>query len=133
MQTDFEKYQNVLIMTATEKEEYDKLSLDEKDEYNFNLGKHPNWSHQQLMTKVAISRTTTTIVDETPEDIDVDDPKFMALVLKGAKDFLESIGCVATDIIKLIDNALGLLANIIDAGINYVGDKLKQFWNWLNG
>lgn len=28
MQTDFEKYQNVLIMTATEKEEYDKLSLD---------------------------------------------------------------------------------------------------------
>ena len=120
-------------MTIAENEEYNKLSLDEKDEYDFNLKRHPNWSHQQVMAKVAIARTTNTMVDETPGDIKPDDPKIMAQILKGAKDFLESIECVAGDIIKLIDNALGLLASIIDAGINYVGDKLKQFWNWING
>ena len=122
-------------MTTEELETYNKLTSEQMSVYDFTKGQHPNWNHQQIMAKMSIGCVIDDKIGNGGGTVEIkpDDPAFMQEVLTGAKRILSDLGCVAGDIINLIDNALGMLANIIDAGINYVGDKLKQFWNWLNG
>ena len=122
-------------MTTEELEIYNKLTPEQKANYDFTRMHHPNWSHQQIITKVSIGTVIDNKICQGGGGLDINggDPIFWQEVLIGAKRIIEGLGCVAGDVVKIIDNTLEMLANIIDAGINYVGDKLKQFWNWLNG
>ena len=117
-------------MTYEEQQIYDKLSSDKKDDYNHLRSKHPGWSHNQIMGKLAVSSKIDEIL-ENGGDVNPDDPEFMTEILKGAKEFLINLGIIIDSFFEAIDAALNVLGNIIEAGINFIGDKLKDFWDWL--
>lgn len=117
-------------MTYEEQQIYDKLSSDQKDDYNHFKSQHPGWSHNQIMQKLAIVSKITDILNDGG-DVNPDDPEFMTEILKGAKEFLINLGIIIDSFFEAIDAALNVLGNIIEAGINYIGDKLKAFWDWL--
>lgn len=117
-------------MTYEEQQIYDKLSSDQKDDYNHLRSKHPGWSHNQIIQKLAVDDKITKILEDGG-DVNPDDPQFMSEILKGAKEFLLNLGIIIDSFFEAIDAALNVLDNIIEAGINYIGDKLKTFWDWL--
>ena len=117
-------------MTYEEQQIYDKLSSDKKDDYNHLRSKHPGWSHNQIMGKLAVSSKIDEIL-ENGGDVNPDDPEFMTEILKGAKELLINLGIIIDSFFEAIDAALNVLGNIIEAGINFIGDKLKDFWDWL--
>lgn len=117
-------------MTYEEQQQYAKLSSDQKDDYNHFRSKHPGWSHNQIMQKLAIETKIIDILNDGG-DVNPDDPEIMTEILKGAKEVLLNLGIIIDSFFEAIDAALNVLGNIIEAGINYIGDKLKAFWDWL--
>jgi hypothetical protein len=107
------------MMTAEEREQYNRLPYADREEYDHIARKRPNWSHSQIMTKVGLSHTMDKKIGKG-EDIDPDDPTVIKEILKGAKDFLIGVGLFIADVFEAIDEAL-----------TYVGNKLKEFWDWL--
>lgn len=106
-------------MTTEEREQYNKLSELDREEYDLIKKKHPNWSHSQILTKLGVSVEIGKRL-EKGEDVNPDDPTVIEEILKGAKDFLIGVGLFIADVFEAIDEAL-----------TYVGKKLKDFWDWL--
>jgi hypothetical protein len=120
-------------MTQEEQYIYNNLSSSNKEYYDFILKQHPTWTHDKIMIKIGVDDKIGDMLDgEGAVNINIENEQVQKEILQGAKHFLLSIGCVAGGIISIIDNVLDLLSNIIDGTIDYVGDKLKKFWNWLN-
>jgi len=57
---------------------------------------------------------------EKGEDVNPDDPSVLVEILNGAKKFLIGVGVFIAEVFDAIDEAL-----------SYVGNKLKDFWDWL--
>lgn len=123
-------------MTNEQQQQYDSLPYSGREEYDWVKSRHPSWSHQQIMTKVAIS-----ISIEDPDegilgkrgqtDINPKEPKIMEAILKGARNFLTGAGIFISEVFSAIDDALDTLGDLIVSGASYVGNKLKDFWDWL--
>lgn len=117
-------------MTREEKRQYDSLSYEERQEYDYLRNKHPNWSHKQIMTKFALDKNINVAIDNGAEDVE-NNPEIIKIILSETKNMLERLGCFFEDVFEVIDNALDTLTDLIDRGICYVGEKLAEFWNWL--
>lgn len=122
-------------MTDTEREQYNKLSQREKEEYEYQKKKRPNWSHNQIYLKVIMDRQTEVVIDQKGGTVDpktlVQDPVFLKQVLEGTKRTLIQLGVFIGEVFEAIDNALTNLGYLIMSGVRYIGDKLKDFWDWL--
>lgn len=126
-------------MTYEEQQEYNKLPEEIKAAYNYEKSRHPGWGHSQILAKATIGHNfdiqiengNLDVTKKNPDGtIDVP-PDLMAVILKGAKEVLLNLGIIIDSFFEAIDAALNVLGNIIEAGINYIGDKLKAFWDWL--
>ena len=126
-------------MTYEEQQQYNKLPSDKKEDYNYIKRKHPGWPHEKILGSMELNDHIAIMVEKGKVDvgkrnadgtIDVS-PDLMVEILKGAKEVLLNLGIVLDSFFEAIDAALNVLGNIIDAGINYIGDKLKEFWDWL--
>ena len=117
-------------MTSDEQKQYNSLSYDQRQEYDHIKRRRPNWSHNQIMAKLALDEQTINVVSkghENPED----DPEILREILQGAKSFLIGVGCFIWDVFDAIDEAIDTLTGLIARGISYIGDKLSEFWDWL--
>jgi len=106
-------------MTTEEREQYNKLSELDREEYDLIKKKHPNWSHSQIITKLGVSVEIGKRL-EKGEDVNPDDPTVIEEILKGAKKFLKRCGIIIKEVFEAIDEVL-----------TDVGNKLKDFWDWL--
>lgn len=113
-------------MTDQEIQGYNSLSSEQREDYNYIKRKHPNWSHQQILTKMAFNPDPFIEGNKNPND-----PEVMTEILKAGKQFLIDVGCFVWDVFELIDDAISSLADMIADGINYVGQKISDFWEWL--
>lgn len=122
-------------MTDKEKEEYNNLSLSLQEDYDYEKKKHPNWSHVQIMAKIAIGESLGKTVEEGGGTIDVteleNDPKLLKEVLVGATRVLIEAGIFISAVFDVLDSAISLLGNLVMSGVKYVGNKLSDFWDWL--
>ena len=117
-------------MTSDEQKQYNSLSYDQRQEYDHIKRRRPNWSHNQIMAKLALDEQTINVVSkghENPED----DPEILREILQGAKSFLIVVGCFIWDVFDAMDEAIDTLTGLIARGISYIGDKLSEFWDWL--
>lgn len=117
-------------MTGDEQKQYNSLSYDQRQEYDHIKRMHPNWSHKQIMTKLALDIKTIEVVDRGHENPG-DAPDILREILQGAKSFLIGVGCFVWDVFEAIDEAIDTLTDLIARGISYIGDKLSEFWDWL--
>lgn len=126
-------------MTYEEQQQYDKLSADLKEDYNYLKKKHPNWSHEQIMGKLSIDKKlevwmNTGDLDVTKKGPDGEievPPEIMKEILDGAKSVLTGLGIIIVGFFEAVDKALCVLDSIITSGVKYIGNKLKEFWNWF--
>lgn len=126
-------------MTYEEQQQYNKLSSVLKEEYNHVKRKHPEWPHEKILGNAQMNIQLEDVVDNGGIDVTkigsdgtiVIPPEIMKEILKGTKIVLTNLGIVLYSFFEAIDAAIDVLDNIIEAGINYIGDKLKEFWDWL--
>lgn len=119
-------------MTTEEQIQYNALSSSEREDYDYLRRKHPNWSHKQIMNKLAIEIQVIKVLDKGNTDVDFEDPEILIQILKGAKEFLTRVGCFISDFFEAVDDAIDTLTDLILGGISWVGDALSDFWDWLN-
>lgn len=122
-------------MTDTERQQYNNLTPSQREDYDYQRKKHPNWSHNQIITKVMLENSIVNIVENDdgtrdPETLK-DDPSFLKQVLEGAKDALYEAGIFISEVFEVIDNAITSLGYLIMTGVRYIGNKLSEFWDWL--
>lgn len=117
-------------MTYEEQQQYSSLSYNQKQEYDFIKRTHPNWNHTNILKKLALSIKIEDMMGTGAKDVE-NDPEILKEILLGAKSFLLGIGCFVLDVFEAIDDALDTLTDIIAEGISYVGDQLRDFWDWL--
>lgn len=117
-------------MTDEQRRQYNKLSCDQKEDYDRFQRRHPSWSHENIMARLAIQSTLEQIPVIPQKPIE-EDPEILKEILQGAKDFLISVGCFLWDVFEVIDDAISTLSSLIARGITYIGNKLEEFWDWL--
>lgn len=117
-------------MTGDEQKQYNSLSNVQRQEYDHIKQMHSNWSHKQIMTKLALDIKAIEFVNKGHENPENDPNTFIA-ILQGAKIFLIGVGCFVWDVFEAIDEAIDTLTDLIANGISYIGDKLSEFWDWL--
>lgn len=122
-------------MTEAERQQYNNLSSSLREDYDYEKKKHPNWSHAQIMAKIAIGESLGKTVEEGGGTIDAtglgNDPKLLKEVLEGAKRVLIEADVFISAVFDVLDSAISLLGNLVMSGIRYVGNKLSDFWDWL--
>lgn len=117
-------------MTAQEREEYNRLPKSVQEDYDYNKRKHPNWSHQQLISKIGFESQLDTMVD-SGKDVDPKDPSVLKQILEGTKRFLKRYGIDVGKIMDMIDGAIKSLSRIIDYGLDFLGDLVDGAIGWL--
>lgn len=120
-------------MTQKEQEEYDKLTPELQQDYNYIRSKHPNWGHNQIIAKVTMGPTIDDLLNGggIKEPIGTD-PEIMKLIFEGAKRTLINLGIAIDAVFEALDAAISTLTDLIWQGVKYIGNKLKDFWDWLN-
>lgn len=118
-------------MTFEEQQQYDSLPYEDKLEYDHTRRKHPSWSHEQIINKVAIVHKIEVVTSNGSGNVNPNDPNILKEIFEGAKEFLEDVGIVIGAVFELIDEALTTIGGWISNGIDYIGDKVSQFWDWL--
>lgn len=100
-------------MTAEEQNEYNSLSSEQREEYDYQSKKHPNWDHKKLMIKVGFNGKVDNMI-ETQGDVDVDDKDVMESLVRGVGDWLERT------LPRIWEGVKGLFANILEGIISGV-------------
>lgn len=122
-------------MTDKERDDYYKLPPKQRADYDYYKRSNPNWSHGNIIAKIKIMGKLTEELDDKggimdPEGLS-NDPTFLKRVLEGARDSLYEAGIFISEVFDAIDNAITSLGYLIMTGAKYIGDKLREFWNWL--
>lgn len=112
-------------MTQTEQCEYNKLSLDQKGEYDYQKGKHPDWDHSKLMVKVGFNDKVDSMLEQG-RDVDPDDKDVMQSLVEGVGDWLERTLPRIWEGVKNLFSSI--LEGIISGVIEFFGDVLAAIF-----
>lgn len=126
-----QNYSKFSAMNWEEEQQYNRLSYDARCEYNRLASKYPSWTHKQIMKKLAFEIEIEDVVNKKGENVNLEDPEIMSWILKGVKSFLQGVGVYIQELFEVIDNILDALTEMIYRGITYIGNRLKDFWDWL--
>lgn len=122
-------------MTMTDKElsDYNKLSPQKKELYAFYKNSHPNWSHNQIMMRVAVDDvfdSPSGPINSQGQDAEPT-PEFLREVLERAKDFLKRSDIYIDEVFRALNAAIERLTQLIMQGIKYLGNVLKDIMKEL--
>ena len=114
-----------------ERQHYNSLSKEEREEYDRIKEMKPHWSHNQIMTKLAVNIRMDKSIEQGNEDVDANDPIWWKQILTGSREFLRYFGggTFYSTAIKVIDDALSTLGNMISKGIRKIGDFIDDLFN----
>lgn len=119
-------------MNEEQRRQYDSLTSYQQEDYDRLKSRHPTWSHEEIMARLAIQVSVENVAIPPGRKGPIDkDPEILKEVLQQAKSFLYRAECILSDVFEVIDSAIKTLSDLISRGINYVGDKLSEFWAWL--
>lgn len=118
-------------MTNEERQQYNKLPKNERDNYDYVKRNHPNWTHSQIMTKLAFDKKAGDFIETGPADIDPADTSILKMILKGAKEILKKWNILNSKITEAIDDTISYLSDLIKKGITYLSDILLGPIKWL--
>ena len=113
-------------MTTEERQDYDKLTEQQKEEFDYQCRKHPEWSFKQVMAKLAFEEKVDETVGNGGEDVDVNDPVTWVAILEGVKITLSKFVSIGRAIFVTIDSAITSLKGLILAGIRRIGTVIDD-------
>lgn len=113
-------------MTNEERQDYNKLTKEQKEEFDYQSRKHPDWSFKQVIAKVAFEEKVDTTIDNGGEDPNPQDPTIWLTILEGVKATLSKFKSIGRSIFIAIDSAITSLKGLIRAGIQRIGDVIDN-------
>lgn len=122
-----------MIMTDKERADFEKLSARQKELYSFYKQSHPDWSHNQIMMRLAIDGVLDDPngpVNGLGGDVEPSAP-VLKEILEQAKKFLKDNGIEIDDVIRALNRAIDFLSELIRRGVDYVKDLIRIIMNEL--
>ncbi len=116
-------------MTAEERQDYDKLTEKQKEEFEYQSRKHPDWSFNQVMAKVAFEEKADETINKGGVDPNPQDPNIWLTILEGVRATLTKFKSIGRSIFVAIDSAIASLRGLIRAGIKRIGDLIDDLMN----
>lgn len=117
-------------MTYEEQQQYNKLSYKQQQRYNEYRKDKPHWGHGQIMAKIAFIEKLDKTIDNGGKDVDSNSPVIWKEIFESVKNFLKRID-ISGSIIKMIDQALETLGDLIYRGITSISNAFLKIWDWI--
>lgn len=119
-------------MTAEEKRDYQKLAPKYRNYYDFQQSLHPQWSHFQLMNRVAFQIKIDGFIDDGG-NVDPVDPDFWKTIIgKVDQWFSTTFPNLYNKVRDVFSRISAELSDMIKKGIKVIGDFLERLLNMLN-
>ena len=113
-------------MTQEQRQDYNKLTKSQKEDFDYAKRKHPDWSFTQLMAKVAFEEQTVETIEKGGKNVDPQDPDTWLLILEGVKKTLSRFQSIGQFIFAAIDGAIQTIKGLIWAGVKKVGSIIDN-------
>jgi len=118
-------------MTKEERQDYNKLTKEQKDDFEYHSRKHPDWNFGQVMIKLEFEKKGDDFIGKGGNDVDAEDPDTWITILEGAKQALKKFKSIGNAIFVAIDTAIISLKALIKQGVRRIGDIIKNLKNKL--
>lgn len=113
-------------MTNEECQDYNKLTKEQKEEFDYQSRKHPDWSFKQVIAKVAFEEKVDTTINNGGANVNSKDPTIWLTILEGVRTTLTKFKSIGRSIFIAIDSAITSLKGLIRAGIQRIGDVIDN-------
>ena len=113
-------------MTNEERQDYQNLTKKGKDIFDFQSNMHPEWSFNQVMTKVEFEIKTDVVINKGGKNVNRKDPEIWLDILEGVRTALSKFKSIGRSIFIAIDSAITSLKGLIRAGIQRIGDVIDD-------
>ena len=118
-------------MTYEQRQDYNKLTKSQKEDFDYNERKHPNWTFTQLMAKVAFEEKVDDTIGDGGKNVDSKDPIVWITILEGVKTTLKKFRSIANSIFTAIDGTIASIKGMIAVGMRKVGDVIERLFDSL--
>ena len=116
-------------MTDKEREDYEKLSRSEKEDFEYYATKHPDWSFEQLIKQIIIFRNIQGTIRDGGTNVNPDDTTTWKIILERVKTTLTKFKSIGKSVFIAIDSAITTLKGMIKAGIQRIGDVIDNLFD----
>lgn len=113
-------------MTTEERQDYDKLTKEQKEEFDYQSRKHPDWSFKQVIAKVAFEEKVNTTINKGGSNVNSKDPTIWLTILEGVRTTLTKFKSIGRSIFIAIDGAIASLKGLIRAGTQRIGNVIDN-------
>lgn len=113
-------------MTTEERQDYYKLTKEQKEEFEYQSRKHPDWSFKQVIAKVAFEEKVDTTINGGGANVNSKDPTIWLSILEGVRVTLTKFKSIGRSIFIAIDSAIVSLKGLIKAGVQRIGDVIDN-------
>lgn len=118
-------------MTYEQRQDYNKLTSSQKEDFKYNERKHPNWTFTQIMAKLALDEKGGEFIDRGGNNVNPTEPDTWLIILEGVKATLSKFQSIGRSIFMAIDSAIVSIRGLIVAGIKRVGDVIDNLFDKL--
>jgi len=97
------------------------------ERYNKLKEEHPDWTDEQIWTKISIEMEADTTINKN-EDINPNDPDIVKLILEGAKKWLkEALPQIFARVKEFFEDVIANVKTWIKKGFDYVVELIGRF------
>lgn len=116
-------------MTYEQSQDYNKLTIGQKEDFEYSVRKHPNWTFAQHFTKVVFEKQVDDTVEKGGSDVDREDPVMWLTILEGVKATLKKFKSVVNTIFNVLDGVISSIKGMIAVGVKKIGDIIDRFFD----
>ncbi len=116
-------------MTNEERQDYNKLTKAEKEEFDSQSRKHPEWSFTQIMTKLEFEKMGNEVITEGGNNVNPKDPAIWQTILEGVRTALTKFKSIGRSVFIAIDSAITTLKGLVMAGVKRIGNVIDNLLN----
>ena len=115
-----------MIMTEEQRQDFNRLSREDKRKVSVISSEHPQWGFSQVMAKLAFDKQTEVFIERGGEDVNPNDPTIWRDILRGVKVTLSKLKSIGSNILNILDGAIKSLTLAIKAGIKSAGSIIRK-------
>lgn len=113
-------------MTNEERQDYNKLTKEQKEDFEYQARKHPDWEFQTVMIKLAFEEKTDETINNGGKDADPNDINIWMAILNGVRTVLSKFKSIGKQIFNILDNEITFIQEQIKSGIRKINDAIAR-------
>ncbi len=113
-------------MTNEERQDYNKLTREQKEDFEYHASKHPDWEFQMVLVKLAFEEKIDETVVNGGYDVDPNDVDIWMAIFKGVKTILSKFKSIGKQILNTIDDNIAFIQEQIKSGVRKINDVISR-------